>query len=216
MLIIYHGLSCFELQGKEKTVVTDPYGEGYGLKLPRLQADIITVSHSHADHNNTKGTQGFQKKDSQPFIITGPGEYEFKEVNILGIPTFHDSSEGEERGENTVYSIILDGIKICHLGDLGHILTDEQVETIGEVDILFLPVGGIYTINASKAVEVVNQLEPKIVVPMHYRLPNLILKLDPVEKFLKEIEVKEETVDKFRISRKDLLIDKMKIVVIKC
>jgi len=124
-------------------------------------------------------------------LITGPGEYEISGILILGIATFHDEEKGEKRGKNTVCLMEVDEVSICHLGDLGHVLTVEQVEEIDDVDVLLLPVGGVSTINAPMAAEVVRQLEPKAVVPMHYKTPALEWELEPVERFLKEIGVKE-------------------------
>ena len=124
-------------------------------------------------------------------MVTGPGEYEISDVLIIGIATFHDADEGRKRGKNTVYLMEVDEVLVCHLGDLGHVLTAEQVEEIGNVDVLLLPVGGVSTINIPMAAEVVRQLEPKAVVPMHYKTKALSWELEPVEKFLKEMGVKE-------------------------
>jgi len=124
-------------------------------------------------------------------VINGPGEYEISGVLILGIATFHDGEGGKKRGKNTVYLMEIDEISVCHLGDLGHVLTGEQVEEIDNVDVLLLPVGGVSTINAPMAAEIVRQLEPKAVIPMHYKTPALSWELEPVERFLKEIGAKE-------------------------
>jgi len=124
-------------------------------------------------------------------VIDGPGEYEIGGVLIMGIATFHDGERGKKRGKNTVYLMEIDEISVCHLGDLGHVLTGEQVEEIDDVDVLLLPVGGVSTIDAPVAAEVVRQLEPKAVIPMHYKTPALGWELEPVERFLKEIGAKE-------------------------
>jgi L-ascorbate metabolism protein UlaG (beta-lactamase superfamily) len=126
-------------------------------------------------------------------LVTGPGEYEIGGVLIIGIATFHDGEGGRKRGKNTAYLMEIDEISVCHLGDLGHVLTAEQVEELDNVDVLLLPVGGVSTINAPLAAEVVRQLEPKVVVPMHYKTSALTRELEPVEKFLKEIGVKQVT-----------------------
>lgn len=159
------GHASFRLRGKQATVVTDPYDSNLvGLKFPKnVEADIITVSHAHPDHNfigNIGGT---------PHIISGPGEYEIKGVSVIGIPTYHDAEDGKIRGKNTVYRIEIDGLKIAHLGDLGHVLTSVQVDLLDGIDILLVPVGGFYTIDAAKAMQVISDIEPRIVIPMHYR-----------------------------------------------
>lgn len=157
----------------------DPFGD-IGLKMPNFSADIVLVTHGHPDHNNVGAVKG------EPFVIENPGEYEVKGVFIQGIASFHDDKEGKERGVNTIYTIEAEDMRLCHLGDFGQKqLTDEQLEKIGKVDILMIPVGGTYTIDSSEAAKVIGQIEPKIVVPMHYEMPKLKFKLDGVEKFLK-------------------------------
>jgi len=185
MDISWLGHSCFRLKGKQATVITDPYPPDLGYSLGKPTAGIVTISHDHSDHSYIQGIDG------DPHLINGPGEYEISDVLIIGIATCHDKEGGKKRGKNTVYLIELDEISVCHLGDLGHVLTAEQVEEIGDVDILLLPVGGVYTINASMAAAVVRQLEPKVVIPMHYKTPALNWELEPVERFLKEIGAKE-------------------------
>jgi L-ascorbate metabolism protein UlaG (beta-lactamase superfamily) len=183
MEINWLGHSCFRLKGKDVTLITDPYDKSVGYSLGRPQADIVTVSHEHFDHGNATAISG------NPKIIKGPGEYEIKNVFIKGISTFHDMEEGKARGRNTVYAITIDEVVICHLGDLGHVLTQAQAEELDEIDVLLVPVGGTYTIDATQAAEVVSLLEPKIVIPMHFQTEVLTLgkRLDPVEKFLKEM-----------------------------
>ncbi len=183
MEITWYGHSCFRLRGKGATVVTDPYSPDYGYTLPRIRADIVTISHHHPDHDYVRGIKG------DPKVIDGPGEYEIKGVFITGIPTFHDRRRGRDRGSNTVFLFDIDDLRVCHLGDLGHVLDQSQVEALGDIDVLLIPVGSVYTINASQAAEVVSLLEPKIVIPMHYKTEVLTLKLDPVDKFLKEMGV---------------------------
>lgn len=210
MKITWYGHSCFKVVTKNATIITDPFSKDIGLKPPRCEADIITVSHDHYDHNNTSILRG------SPFIINGPGEYELKEVIIQGIGSFHDTKEGKERGLNTIFSIEAEALKICHLGDLGQKeLTSKQIEKLGEVDILMIPVGGIYTIDSEKARAVINQIEPKIVIPMHYKIPKLNIKLDKVDNFLKEVGIKEEVVDQLMIKKKDLLKEEIKVIVMK-
>jgi L-ascorbate metabolism protein UlaG (beta-lactamase superfamily) len=168
MQITYYGHSCFKLKGKRGTVVTDPYDDSIGLVLPRLSADILTISHEHPDHSAIEKVGGTARR-GQPFLINKPGEYEVDRISVFGVQAYHDSSQGTERGINRIYSILLDGIKVCHLGDLGHELTTEQLEAIGRVDILLCPVGGVYTIDPKLAVKAIRALEPGIVIPMHFK-----------------------------------------------
>jgi len=215
MQIIWHGQSCFQIissQGKNNhvNIVIDPYSEDIGLKVPKLEADILLITHGHHDHNNIKAVAG------TPFLINGSGEYEIKEVFIQGIPAFHDSSSGKERGVNTIYTIEAEELKICHLGDLGQKeLTPEQIDKIGQVDILMIPVGGVYTISAKEAVKIMSQIEPNIIIPMHYQLPKLKLKLDGLDKFLKTMGIKKlDSLPKLSIKKKDVLPEEAKIIVL--
>ena len=179
------GHSCFRIKGSHTTVITDPYSPNSGYSLGKQTARIVTISHQHPEHSFVSGIGG------EPRQVKGPGEYEIGGVMIVGMPTFHDAEKGKTKGKNTIYLIEIDDISVCHLGDLGHVLTAEQAEELGNIDVLLVPVGGVSTINASKAAEVVRQLEPKIVVPMHYKTLMLKRELDPVDKFLTEMGVKE-------------------------
>lgn len=185
MDISWLGHSCFRIKGSNATVITDPYSPSLGYSLGKPTARIVTVSHQHSGHCYVQDING------EPKLVARPGEYEISGVLIIGIATFHDDDRGKERGGNTVYLMEIDEISICHLGDLGHTLTTEQVEEIGNVDVLLLPVGGVSTINAPMAAEVVRQLEPKAVLPMHYKTPALSRELESVGNFLKEMGVKE-------------------------
>ena len=183
MDINWLGHSCFRLRGKQAAVITDPFPPDSGYTLGKPTADIVTISHGHQSHSYDGGIGG------EPKIINGPGEYEIKGVLIIGIATFHDADGGKARGKNTIYLIEIDGITICHLGDLGHVLTTEQVEEIDDVDVLLLSVGGGATIGASTAAEVLRQIEPKVVIPMHYKTPLLKRELDSVDSFFKEMGI---------------------------
>jgi len=166
------------------TIISDPYEPGAyggGISYGPIpdEADIVTVSHDHSDHNYVKGLPG------NPQQIKGAGRHEAKGIIFEGIATYHDATKGSERGENTIFTFSADGIKICHLGDLGHVLSDRDINAIGEIDVLFIPVGGFYTIDPKEATEVVNQLKPKVVIPMHYKTERCEFPIEPVESFLK-------------------------------
>ena len=187
MDITWLGHSCFRIKGSHATVITDPYPPSLGYSLGKPTAHIVTVSHQHPNHSYVQGISG------EPRPIVGPGEYEISGVLVIGVATFHDAVGGRKQGRNTVYLMEIDEVSVCHLGDLGHVLTAAQVEEIDNVDVLLLPVGGVSTINAPMAAEVVRQLEPKVVVPMHYKTQAISRELEPVGRFLKEIGVKEIT-----------------------
>jgi L-ascorbate metabolism protein UlaG (beta-lactamase superfamily) len=190
------------------TVVTDPFDKKIGLKPPVFEADIVTVSHDHEDHNNVSSIKG------KPYVIKTAGEYDIKGVAVHGVDTSHDKKEGKERGLNIIYKITIDDITVTHLGDLGHELSDKQLEALVGTDILLVPVGGKYTIDAEKAVEVINQIEPRIVIPMHYQVPGLKMEIDGVEKFIKEIGMTPRKEEKLKISKKDLPQEEMELVVL--
>jgi len=252
MTINWHGQSCFQIiarreKNNQVSIVIDPFDEALGLRVPKLEADILLTTHSHSDHNNVKAVAG------QPFLISGPGEYEVKEVYIQGIHSlsaakpllagdetksqrpWHDEKQGSQRGENTIYTIETEDLKLCHLGDFGQKeLTEEQLEKIGEVDILMIPVGGVSTISAKEATKVMSQIEPKIIIPMHYQIPRfrrakakvekketsstpkLKLKLDGIDKFLKVVGIKSIAPEsKLSIKKKDIVQEEVKIVVLK-
>jgi L-ascorbate metabolism protein UlaG (beta-lactamase superfamily) len=178
--IFWYGHSCFRIRSSSGFVVLDPYGKELGRPLGRPTADLVTVSHDHAGHNNVKAIKG------KPFVVDGPGEYEVKGIFVVGVRTAHDGRKGEERGLNTAYCISVDGITVCHLGDLGHRPTQAQVEKIGDIDVLMIPVGGSSTVGAALAAEIVSLLDASIVIPMHFR-SEARQDLDPVDKFLKEV-----------------------------
>ncbi len=205
MNISWYGQACFVFRttsnNHQVTVVIDPFDPKIGLEPPRIEADILLVSHEHFDHNNISAIKG------TPFLIKEPGEYEVKNVFVEGLEAFHDNKQGTERGKIIIFTITMEDIRICHLSDLGQKeLTKEQLEKIGQVDILLIPVGGTYTIDGQEAKEIVNQIEPKIVIPMHYKIPKLTLKeLEDEQKFLKAMGKKElKRESKLKIQKKDL------------
>ncbi len=215
MEIKWLGQACFlvktKANQKEVRVVIDPFSPDIGLRLPKLEADILLVSHQHFDHNNKAAVVG------NPYLIEEPGEYEIEDVFIQGIKAFHDDKEGKERGEVVAFKIVSEGIKVCHLSDLGQRkLQDSQLEQIGVVDVLLIPVGGYYTIDGPLAREIVNQIEPKIVIPMHYQIENLKIKeLSPVDNFLKAMgQEKPPVLDKLKIKKEDLAEDKETQVIL--
>lgn len=212
MQIQWFGQSFFKIQtknnGQEIIVATDPYDQSCGLKPPAFSADILTISHDHDDHNNIGAIKG------EPFLINTPGEYETKGVFIYGLPAWHDGKNGAERGNTIIYKISAEDISVVHLGDLGQELTNEQIENLGNVDVLLIPVGGQVTIDAKKAAEIVSQLEPKIVIPMHYRLDGLKFKFDAVENFIKEVGLAPEKIDKLKIVKKDLPMEETKLIIL--
>ena len=209
MTITWYGQSCFRLESKDVSLLIDPFSPEIGLKPPKIKDNIVLVSHQHHDHNNIEGMP------EESFLIKGPGEYEVKGVFIKGIKSFHDKSQGQERGLNTIYVIKIEDISLAHLGDFGQDkLSEEQVEKIGEVDILMIPIGGTYTVNYKEAVEMIHEIEPKIVIPMHYKIPSLKLDIDGPEKFLKEISLTPEKADKsYKIQKKNLPAEEMKLVL---
>lgn len=183
MKIQWFGHACFKLTSdKGISVITDPFNEEVGYSLPREHAHIVTVSHGHHDHNYIEAIEG------NPTVLQKIGSFYIKDISIKGIRTFHDEVEGKKRGINTVYLINMDGIKICHLGDLGHILSPEKIEEIGGVDVLLIPVGGTYTLGPAEAVTVTQQLKPKLVIPMHFKTPRLSFSLEGVNSFFELIK----------------------------
>lgn len=203
MNIKYLGHASFYLRGKDAKVVMDPYNPSIGLKFPKTEADIVTISHGHDDHNYPQGVTG------EPLVIDWPGEYEKKGVRVIGYATHHDKEKGKERGDNVMFRFEADGITILHCGDLGHTLSDDTLEAIGDIDILMIPVGGYYTIDAKEAVAVIKQVEPAIVIPMHYRTKahddKVFGEVAPLEDFLKAYGTENpETVDQLTIKKEDI------------
>src|SRR6266516_3284749 len=182
MEISWLGHSCFQLRGKNVTLITDPFSPQLGYSLGKISAPIVTISHNHPGHNYAAGVSG------NPRIVSGPGEYEISDVLITGVASYHDNKRGQELGRNTIYIIHMDDLVICHLGDLGHILQEEQLEEVADADVLLLPIGGQHTINAAQAAEIISQVEPRIVIPMHYRVAGEEGP-DPLSKFRREMGV---------------------------
>ncbi|NLV73323.1 MAG: MBL fold metallo-hydrolase [Chloroflexi bacterium] len=199
MEITWYGLSCFRLKSRGVTVITDPYNPESGLRVPRQAASVITVSHAHDDHCCTSALR------AGAYIVSGPGIYEVQGAFVIGISTFHDKSEGAERGRNTAYRIELENLSICHLGDIGNLPNQEQIELLTGADVLMLPVGGRSTISAADAAETVSLLEPRIVIPMHYKIPGLFFDLDTPTRFIKALGVEStEKLETLTVTRSEL------------
>ena len=214
MDINWLGRSCFRIRGRQATIVTDPYSAEFGEMPGKPTARIVTVSHQHPSHCNVADV------GDDPRAVSGPGEYEISGVLIVGVGTFHDDQRGAERGKNTVYLMDVDEVSLCHLGDLGHPLGAEHMEELESVDVLFVPVGGGSTINGSAAAAIVRQLEPRLVVPMHYRTGTGTgtagSGLAPVEDFLKEMGLKGvEPQPKLTVTRSNLPLT-TQVVVLDC
>lgn len=183
MEIVWLGHSCFRIRGKEAVVVCDPCPPATGYQIGKPTADIITISHAHADHSYVKAVAG------KPTILPNAGEYEIHGAFITGIPTFHDAEHGASQGRNLAFVIEMEEIKVVHLGDLGHTPTAEQVEDMVGCDVLLIPVGGKTSLDGAKAAEIVSLLEAKLVVPMHYKTEAHDGGLETAERFLKEMQV---------------------------
>lgn len=180
----WHGHSCFEVASDEVTVVTDPHdGKSLGIQPPKARADVVLVSHNHFDHAAVRVVA-----KPEATVLTDPSPVRLGDLRVRGVETFHDAAGGEARGGNIAFKFILGDVRFCHLGDLGHILTPEQVKAIGEVDVLFVPVGGVFTIDAEGAWRVVELIHPRIVVPMHYRVGGLSLSINDITHFLDEAD----------------------------
>jgi len=185
MKIKWYGHAAFLVTSDEGTkIIIDPYEPGaFGGQLSygkiKDQADIVLTSHDHADHNDTAGLPG------TPQAVKGSGPRTIKGISVKGVSTYHDPSKGSERGANTVFTIKVNQIQLCHLGDLGHLLSDKELAEIGPVDILLIPVGGFFTIDPKEATRVAEQIKPRVLIPMHFKTEKCGFSIAPVEDFLK-------------------------------
>lgn len=215
MDITFLGHATFVLKSSQGTVILDPYNpEKMNKPLPKLSADIVTISHHHDDHDSASAIEG------NPLVIDIPGEYEKNGIRISGFGTFHDKSKGEERGKNTIYKIEFDDVSVLHCGDLGHMLSSETIEDINGADVVMVPVGGVYTIDADEARQLVEKLEPSIVIPMHYRDDSLkpdiskYSEMATVSDFLQKVGVSDtEPEKKLKLSRATLDEEETRIIV---
>lgn len=212
--IWWFGQANFKVKGKTASVVFDPYDPNFtGLKSQKLDSDIVCVTHDHGDHNFVSAVVGPNESEA-PFVISGPGEYEKNGVNVVGVSSFHDNNQGSERGKNTIYLVTIDEVNIVHLGDLGqNKLTQDQIEALSLCDVLMIPVGGVYTITAKETPDIIASLEPKIVIPMHYKVDSLKFNLEPVDNFLKAMGKEATAQPKLTVSR-DRLPEEVEIVVL--
>jgi len=202
MKVKWLGHACFLIVSDEGLrIITDPYAVEQNLNYPPIKeaADVVVVSHDHYDHNNISAVQG------KPEVLKGNGVKTVKGIQFRGIATYHDTSQGEQRGTNTVFCFNLDKMNLCHLGDLGHVLSPGQIKEIGAVDILFIPVGGFYTIGAVAASQVCDQLKPKVVIPMHFRTPQCTYPIAGVDNFLRG----KENVNKRDLSEIEFRLEKL-------
>src|SRR6266705_4788782 len=213
MEISWLGHSCFMLRGNNVTLIADPFSpqlghpQGEPLKLGKVNAPIVTISHNHPGHNFAEGVGG------NPRVVRGPGEYEISDVLITGVASYHDNKRGAERGRNTIYVIHMDDLVICHLGDLGHTLQEEQLEEVADADILLIPIGGGATLNGAQAAEVISQVEPHIIIPMHYynEAPEAP---DPLDKFCREMGIEViNTQPKLTVTRNSLPAEPQVIIL---
>jgi L-ascorbate metabolism protein UlaG (beta-lactamase superfamily) len=208
--IDWFGHSCFRLREGGVTLVLDPYDKSIGYNMPRVRADIVTVSHDAPGHSAVSAVKG------EPKVLSRPGEYEVKDIFITGIQTWRGGTEREAREENTVFVFEFGSLTVCHLGDLAKVLTQAQVESMPSVDVLLAPVGAGGGLDADKAAEVISLLEPSIVVPMHYQTSIADFQLDPLSRFLKEMGVTEHAPqESLRVTRSDLPEETL-VVVLEC
>jgi len=209
----WYGHNCFRIRAREATLLTDPVGKGTGYTLSKQTADVVTISDEHADHANLDAVKP-TTAGTAPTIIRGPGEYEVHDVFLTGVRTYHENQRGAERSYNTVYLLELEGMVICHLGDLGHLLTDEQAEAMAKVDILLVPIGGGGGLEPAKSAEVIAQIQPKIVIPMQYATGQGDKALGSLEPFGKELGIAMPPAeDKLTIRQADLS-ETMRVVVL--
>jgi len=209
MNISWYGHRCFRIEAKEGSVLIDPFGKEVGLRSPRVKDDIVLFTGTGSTRS------GLSEMNPEAFLITGPGEYERKGITIHGVKAYGDKVDGTKQGLTTLYRIVAEEISVCHLGALGQEqLTDEQIELIGDVDILMVPVGNKEVLDAKAAAAIVNEIEPKIIIPMQFKVPGLTLDSDGVEKFIKEMGLTPEKTDRLRISHKTLPVEETKLIIL--
>lgn len=215
MIIKYLGHASFLIKSKGSTIITDPFDEEMvGLKFPKTESDIVTISHHHKDHDQIKNIKG------TPLIIDWPGEFEKNDIRVFGYNTFHDTEKGAKRGQNVLYKFESEGITVLHCGDLGEVPDQKIIDEIGDIDILIVPVGGFYTIDAEAAKELCLKIEPSLIIPMHFNHDKLNQKtfkeLSPVDEFLKKMGAeKKEPLEELKVTKEELIDEESKVIVMK-
>ena len=215
MELTYYGHSCFSLKTKAGTVLFDPYESGtLGLTLPKLEADIVCVSHDHADHNAVSAIGG------NPLVLDWPGEFEKNDIRVRGFYTFHDKAQGAERGGNIMFEVSWNGIHLLHAGDLGDMPSAEVLSEVDTTHVLMVPVGGHFTINAEEAIKLIKKIQPSIVIPMHYKSEKhtgvVAEKLADVSEFLKHMGADDaQEVEKLVLKKEELNAETTRVVLMK-
>lgn len=210
MKIKYLGHACFKITtDRGIRIMTDPFDETVGYKLPTEEVDIVTTSHDHFDHGNIDAPTGNFE------VVSKVGNFYVKDIPIMGLHTYHDKEEGKKRGSNIIYIFEIDDLRVCHLGDLGHMPTNDQIDKIGDIDVLLIPVGGVYTIDSEEATEVIDMIKPRIVIPMHYKTKDLEFDLGILENFTRHYD-NVERVDKqeIEITKDDINNGGKRIIVL--
>lgn len=203
MIINYLGHSCFKIKTDQGVVITDPFSDEIGLKMPKEKADLVTISHDHSDHNNYQAI----KFNEKTMVLRYSGEYEIHNISVFGYDSCHDDQNGACRGKNVIFNFFVEGMNVCHLGDLGEELTDAQIKELGKIDILFVPIGGEYTLELKQALALVNKIEPGIFIPMHYKCDGLnqdFDKLNTLKDLVSEYGMEPAPVKKLMIDKNKL------------
>lgn len=212
MKIQWLGHSAFRItESTGSTVITDPFKPAaVGYAMAYASADAVTLSHNHSDHNFVEGVKG------KPVVISTPGNHDFEGISVNGISCFHDEVEGKKRGENIIYKFSFDGVTVCHLGDVGELCSPELIEQLVPVNVLLLPVGGNYTVDAEQAKEYVDRIMPDVVIPMHYKTKHCEMDIDRLDAFLKLFDdesIVELDSDTVEFDRGDFNGESTKIIV---
>jgi len=213
MEIRYLGHASFLIKSKDAKLVTDPFDSVMvGFKFPKIDADIVTISHQHKDHNQAKNVEG------TPLIIEMPGEFQKKDIRVTGYQSFHDNVKGAERGENTIYKIESEGIAVLHCGDLGYVPDDGLLDLIGVVDVLMVPVGGNYSLDSEQAAQLIKKIEPSFIIPMHFNSPKHnqahFSKLTSVKDFLSKMSAENTIPLPKLVIKKETIIEEMKVILL--
>ncbi len=213
MKISYLGHSSFKITTKSVVVLTDPYDKSVGYSFPKTEADIITISHNHNDHNNLSGIKNLDKS----FVIDGPGEYEVKDIMIKGLSSYHDDQKGELRGKNNIFTFEIEDVHLTHMGDIGHDLSESVYSELENTDILMIPVGGYFTIDGEMAIKIIKKIDPSIILPMHYRTDDnskTFSQIATLENFVKLIQMEPKYEEKLVI-KNSILPEETELLILK-